>query len=222
MSNTHAQDEQIVHATLDALTPDGRNPNRHSKRGREVLQKSVRKFASREAGTLDRHGNIVGGNNRAQVYAELGLDEITIVKADASRPVFIQYDDLDLTDPQNPARELSVALNRAAQLSIDFDPEVLAQLVDEGVELGEYFDADELGAIQAAVGDAPSLDDLEKEFGAHDEQTMWPKITLSVPPDVFERYNSLMTDAQGKQEWERFERLLQAVSVPALTVGLGE
>lgn len=82
-----------------------------------MTETSVRKFGSRLAGVVDRHGVIVDGNERSEVYAEVGLNDVQIVKGDPSKPLFVQYDDLDLSDPDNPARELQVALHRSAVTS---------------------------------------------------------------------------------------------------------
>ena len=137
---------------LSELTPDLKNANRHTKRGDWMLEEAVGKHGSREAGTLDKHGSIVGGNLRQEIYGRLGLDEIQIVKADPKIPVFLQFDDLDLEDPGNPAREIGLALNRIAQVSIDFDPDVLAALAGEGVPLEEMFSEKELDAMGVDLG----------------------------------------------------------------------
>ena len=123
-----------------------------------MLEEAVGKHGSREAGTLDKHGSIVGGNLRQEIYGRLGLDEIQIVKADPKIPVFLQFDDLDLEDPANPAREIGLALNRIAQVSIDFDPDVLAALAGQGVPLEEMFSEKELDAMGVEMGGEPVED----------------------------------------------------------------
>jgi hypothetical protein len=85
------------------LRPDQANINAHSERGRFMTETSVRKFGSRLPGVLDRNRKIIDGNERSEVYAEVGLTDVQIVKGDPSRPLFVQYDDLDLSDPNNPA-----------------------------------------------------------------------------------------------------------------------
>ena len=137
----------IEDASLGDLTPDANNANAHTERGSTMLSASVGKFGSREAGTVGRNGRIVGGNNRHETYADMDMTDIQIIKADPNVPVFLQYDDLDLTDPENVARELSVALNRSAQVGIEFDPETLLQYSLAEVDLSDWFSTKELSDI---------------------------------------------------------------------------
>lgn len=129
---------------IEDLLPDDHNPNKHSERGGYALRKSIEKFGFREAGTLDRNNKIVGGNHRTEVAAELELDDIVIIDADPSKPIYIRYRDLDLDDPENPARELSIALNRTAELSIDWDEEELAKMLVDGLDVSDWFHDNEL------------------------------------------------------------------------------
>lgn len=201
---------------ITALLPDPTNPNRHTKKGRKLLRQSVEKFRAREAGTLDKDMGIVGGNHRTEVYQELGISEVLVIKADPAIPVFLQYDDLDLDDPANPARQVSIALNRTAQVSIDFDPQVLADLDQSVPEISQWFDEDEFKALLAVNAPPPSLDDIETQFGDHDPASMWPEIRLRVPPEVFDRWQVMMADAPGATEWAKLGAVLSAVSLPAL------
>lgn len=214
--NDHAHAPSVRRVPITDLIPDSANPNRHTNKGRKLLRRSVEQFKAREAGTLDRDMGIVGGNHRTQVYQELGVEEVLVIKADPAIPVFLQYDDLELADPENPARQVSIALNRTAQVSIDFDPQVLADLDQAIPDIGAWFDQDEFKALLAANQPPPSLDDIETQFGEHDPAAMWPEIRLRVPPELFERYTVLMADAPGASEWAKFEAVLAAVSLPAL------
>ena len=212
----HTAAHAVRRVPITDLIPDSANPNRHTKKGRKLLRKSVEQFKAREAGTLDKDLGIVGGNHRAEVYQELGIEEVLVIKADPGVPVFLQYDDLDLEDPANPARQVSVALNRTAQVSIDFDPGVLAELDQTVPDISAWFDEDEFKALLAVNNPPPSLEDIETQFGEHDPAAMWPEIRLRVPPEVHERFLVVMADARGASEWAKFEAVLAAVSLPAL------
>jgi hypothetical protein len=141
--NAAEQEEQVRDADLRELHQDDHNANLHSERGNWMLRESVQRFGSREAGTVDKHGRIVGGNHRHEIYGELDMEEVQVVKGDPNKPIFIQYDDLDLEDPSNPAQEISVALNRAAQTSITFDGAALAEKQEAGIDLSRWFHEDE-------------------------------------------------------------------------------
>ncbi len=144
-------------AKLADLTPDQANINAHSERGRYMTETSVRKFGSRLPGVVDRHGVIIDGNERSEVYAEVGLTDVQIVKADPSRPLFVQYDDLDLSDPANPARELQVALHRSAVTSFKEDPDALVSALEQGLDVSDWYQTAEIDAIVDAMN-APLFD----------------------------------------------------------------
>lgn len=138
-------------AKLADLTPDMANINAHSERGRYMTETSVRKFGSRLPGVVDRHGVIIDGNERSEVYAEVGLTDVQIVKGDPSRPLFVQYDDLDLSDPANPARELQVALHRSAVTSFKEDPDALVSALEQGLDVSDWYQTAEIDAIVDAM-----------------------------------------------------------------------
>lgn len=177
------------------LKPDDRNANRHTQRGRGMLQNAVQQYGSREAGTLDKNGKIIGGNLRQEIYGEIGLENIQVVKADPKIPVFLQYDDLDLDDHDNPARMIALGLNRIAQASIDFDPEVLAGLQEfEGVDLGALWFDNELAQIGVIEPDPIDYDELWQgmpEF-ENEEQASRSIVVHFVSDDDVERFCELL------------------------------
>lgn len=124
--------------TIADLTPDDKNANRGTERGRAMLEDSIRSFGFLEAGTLDRNGRIIGGNKRTEVAAEVGLDEdIVVVDTDGTKPVYIRRNDLDLDTHEG--RAAAIALNRTAQVSIDFEPVTVKLLEESGVDLSKSF-----------------------------------------------------------------------------------
>jgi hypothetical protein len=66
----------------------------------------------------------------------------------------------------------------------------------------------------------PNLDELEAEYGDHDDETFRPVIRLQVDPDTFEIFESLMEEAPGGDEAEKFAALLAAVDVAVLSAEL--
>lgn len=136
---------------LSELRQDAANINQHSERGSALTRKSIEKFGARLAGVVDRNGVIIDGNDRQVAYGELDLSEVEIVKANPSKPVYLQFDDLDLADPDNPARELQVALHRSAVESWTVDAEALMAHMQSGVEVDDWFRQDELDALMAEL-----------------------------------------------------------------------
>ena len=110
-------DIEIERVPIDSLDSDPENANKGTVRGASALSSSIEEHGFLDPGTLDRNGFIVGGNKRRDAAQSSGASEAIIVKAkDGSVPIYVQYDDLDLSDPDNKARRVAFDLNRIGQL----------------------------------------------------------------------------------------------------------
>ena len=145
---------------LTELLPDSNNANKGTPRGRRELEKSLREHGWVEAGVLDKHNRIVGGNKRQEVAVDIGLpDDAIIVDHDGSRPIFVRLKNVDLDTPEG--RMIAYRLNRVAQLDIDFDAEQIAVDLGDGLDLSGLWSDDELTYL--GIG----LEDIE--FPEYDE-----------------------------------------------------
>lgn len=148
---------------LSEITPDEENANRHTQRGEGIIRESIGKYGFAEAGTLDAKNKLIGGNLRTEAAADMGMKDAIIVDVDGTKPVYIRRNDLDLADSADTkARELAYALNRVAQVSIDFDPEQILADIDAGVDLSRMFFEEEMAEI---LKDIPDV-----EFPEYDEK----------------------------------------------------
>jgi hypothetical protein len=128
---------------LSDIILDDRNANEHTERGEYAIRKSLEKFGFAEAGTLDKNNRVIGGNLRTEAAADvLAAEDAIVVDVDGTRPVYIRRKDLDLDTAQG--RELALALNRVPQMSIRFDPLVLEDYYDAGVDMKDWFHTGEL------------------------------------------------------------------------------
>jgi hypothetical protein len=150
---------------LSAIEPDSRNANRHTERGTYMLNKSMEKFGFLEPGVLDASNNVIGGNNRLLAAADvLDPDGAIVIDIDGTKPVFVRRKDLSLDTPQG--REAAIALNRTAQVGIEFDADVIGADIGAGVDLGDWFQPFELEAL---MGQAPPDDWREYDESAADD-----------------------------------------------------
>ena len=154
-------------AKLTDLQPDARNANLGTERGAEVVRRSLEKLGAGRSILVDKHGRIIAGNKTAAAASTLDLDDVLIVRSDGKRLVVVQRDDLDLDDPTGKARELAYADNRASELSLNFDPEILLEDIAAGLDLGDMFteieiDALDVGSIEEGKEfDETAADDVE-------------------------------------------------------------
>lgn len=142
---------------IDRVQSHRHNANKGSTAGDAFIRRSVARHGFREAGVLDRNNVLVSGNHRTEAAVAEGVGEAIIIDVpDSGRAVYLRYNDLDLSDDANPATELAVTLNRAAQVSINWDPVVMRSLVDK-VPLKPLFDEKALRKMGLlAGGDEPA------------------------------------------------------------------
>jgi hypothetical protein len=127
------------------LTPDARNANRGTVRGRAMIEASLRECGAGRSIVVDKEGRVIGGNKTLEVVEELGLP-VVVVPSDGKTLVVVQRTDLDLeSDPK--ARRLAYLDNRTTDVDLEWDAEAIAADLEAGVELGDLFDADELAKI---------------------------------------------------------------------------
>lgn len=200
--------------SLTDLTPDQHNANLGTERGRAALEASLRRYGAGRSVLADKHGNLIAGNKTVEVAAELGLP-IRVIDTDGHELVVVQRRDLDLNTDAT-ARELAYADNRVAELNLDWNPELLAADVANGLQLAPLFTEQELADL-TLLASPPSLDDLEEQYGTPAADTFWPEIRLRIPPEVHERYASLCRLLPNDlSETEQFARLLAAVDTALL------
>ena len=138
--------------TIDALTPDSNNANAGTQRGSWMLKQSVEQCGIGRGIVADRHGNIIGGNKTAATVEELGYQDVIMVPSDGTKLVVTVREDLDLTAPHDSdeyqrARTLSIADNRAAEVSLSWDESVLADYETQGIEIDDWWNPDEYAVV---------------------------------------------------------------------------
>ena len=132
----------VLHQKLSDLTHDLRNANKGTARGSAMIRTSLRDYGAGRSILLDKNGAIIAGNKTVENAGALGHKDVLIVQTDGTQLVAVQRTDLDLKDPR--ARQLAIADNRAGEVSLEWDAEMLKALSGEGVDLGPFWTGDEL------------------------------------------------------------------------------
>lgn len=164
--------------SINDLTPDPRNANKGSERGQGVIEKSLRRLGAGRSILADKHGVIIAGNKTLEAAASIGIDRVRVIETDGTELVIVQRKDLDMSEPM--AKELAIADNRASELSLDWDAEVLQQMAAEDVDLGAVgFSEKELEELNIAPidGDWPDYDETDSHsivlrYKPEDEATL--------------------------------------------------
>lgn len=168
-----ASDVGAVSVPLTDLTPDDRNANAGTERGRAMVEESLRRFGAGRSILVDRNGNIIAGNTTHEAAIDIGLTDAVVVQSDGRKLVVVQRTDLDIDSPA--ARALAVADNRTAEVGLSWDPGVLAELAaDEAIDLSALFSAVELADL---LHDAAPVPRFQPEAPAHRLDQLAPDIT---------------------------------------------
>lgn len=138
-----ADQPTVKRIKADELTPDIRNANRGTERGRYALEASLRQYGAGRSILVDKTGRIIAGNKTLETAAEMGLDDVLIVQTDGKQIVAVQRMDLDLAQ-DDAARMLAYADNRVGELDLDFDPAIIAEDIAAGLDLSGFWQEWEL------------------------------------------------------------------------------
>lgn len=145
-------------AKITDFQPDPANPNKGSERGYRMLNDSLRKLGAGRSIVVDKNGIVIAGNKTQENAVDIGLEDAVVVQTDGNQVVVVQRTDLDLlNDSDHKARQLSIADNRTSDF-MEWSPEVLAALIDDDMNLSDWFQADELAELLAQVPDFQPFD----------------------------------------------------------------
>lgn len=135
----------------DGITPDARNANRGTERGRYMVEASLRETGAGRSILLDKDGRIVAGNKTFEAASDIGLP-VRIVETDGTELVAVKRTDLDLSDDTGMARKLAYYDNRSSETSLSWDAEQVLADLDAGLDLSAMFRQDELDALIDDIG----------------------------------------------------------------------
>jgi hypothetical protein len=134
---------------LKDLSFDDRNANKGTKRGSKVLNHSLLKLGAGRSILVDREGRVIAGNKTLAAARSAKLKGARIIQTQGDELIVVQRTDLDLKrDPR--ARELAVADNRASELGLQWDDDVLHELAAD-CDFSELFNEMEIEPKYVAV-----------------------------------------------------------------------
>ena len=146
---------------IEDLKFDDKNFNRHTQYGHKLLEDSLRKFGAGRSILIDKNGKIVAGNGIAETAADIGLDDIIVVKSDGKKLVAVQRTDIDLDTPEG--REMALADNQTSLIDIVIDENAVWEELGEdvakawSVDIPEGWDGDD-------TDDQQTIAEKEREF----------------------------------------------------------
>jgi DNA modification methylase len=107
---------------------DDRNCNRHTEKGMELLENSIKKVGVIESITVSSDDKIISGNARQEIISEvLGEDaEPIIIKTDGTQPIILKRTDIQSGTKQ--FYEAAILANTTAKQNINLDIELIQEI----------------------------------------------------------------------------------------------
>lgn len=131
---------------MTELTPDKQNANKGNSRGRAMVKDSFARLKAGRSVVLDKEGRVIAGNKSLEAYMANGGTQVIVVPSTGDYLIAHQREDLDLEEGTE-ARELAFADNRTAQVGIEFDPVMITDAIQMGVDLTSYWSGAELDQL---------------------------------------------------------------------------
>ena len=155
---------------IDKFKPQRVNANKHNPRGMKALDDSILQDGWIGAITTAADGETFDGSARLETLQQgEGADPI-VVEIDGTRPVILKR--LDIANADDPkAQRLAIAANRVAELNLDWDADILAELSQE-IDLTGLWSDEELSNLLASSqesGEGSGEEDEEEVSDLIDE-----------------------------------------------------
>lgn len=109
--------------SIEDLRPDALNFNRHTERGMELLEKSIKENKFGRSILVDKDGNIIAGNATVEAAKKLGSKKIKVIETTGEELVVVKRTDLEIDSKE--ARELALADNGVAAVNLEWDEDAI-------------------------------------------------------------------------------------------------
>lgn len=154
--------------TLDALTLDGRNFNRHTEQGMSLLEKSLRELGAGRSILVDKDNNIIAGNGIVEAAGKAGITRVRVVEVQGDELVAVKRTDMSLDS--HKGRKMALADNATAAADLSWDTDTLQEVADEF-----DIDTEEWGVNSDPFGDLDISDTDTSTRPAAEKMTTCPK-----------------------------------------------
>lgn len=120
---------KIKQIKIEELIPDDKNHNIHTKKGMDLLEKSLGKVGIIESITVSNDNKIISGNARHEIIGRNFNEEAILIETDGTKPVIIKR--TDIISETKQFYEASILANTTAKANIEIDVEAIELLVEE-------------------------------------------------------------------------------------------
>jgi hypothetical protein len=163
-ASARAQPVQLASLAISELTPDPRNPRKHSRAQIRAIARSMEAFGFNAPILVDKNRQIIAGHGRYEAAKLIGITQVPVVSlehlSEAQARAYMLADN-KLTDRSRwDDATLAVHLKELSELAIDFDIEAIgfeAPEIDVRIQsLDAMEPADSADEFKTAAGHAVS------------------------------------------------------------------
>ena len=202
--------QELEVLSVEDLEFDDKNPNKGTDRGRDTVQNSIVENGFGRSILIDKNGRIIAGNKSTEAAIKSGLKTVKVIKTKGDEIIAVQRTDIDLDSPEG--RRLAVGDNRAAELGIQWDPEVISSLTGEGVDLSSYFTGVELQNLcKSLEEEMPDDGDTGLDLGDEEVPQGVKQFNLFIAEEIYQQFCDKIDLEMEKKGFESATDLIVAL-----------
>lgn len=188
MTSELRPDLSVEEISIEELKFDELNPNKSSDRGADMILNSLSDVGFGRSVLLDKNNRLIGGNQTVKAALKTALKKVRVVETTGDEIIAVKRVDLDL-EKDEKARKLSLFDNRTSEVSLNWDPEVLSQLAESGVDLSEIFTETELAKLCESLAEEMDDDgDLGLEMEDDVPEGGVRQFNLFIPAENYDKF----------------------------------
>lgn len=174
---------------------DDKNFNLGSEYGAKLLDNSFSKFGAGRSVLVDKNNRLIAGNKSAEMFGQLGNENIIIVETTGDELVVVKRTDIDLDSQQG--REMALADNQVSKINFVLAEEVLAETLT--AEVCEAWGVKQFQVLDEGFGTDFSLPDGDK--------APFQQMTFTLADEQAEQIKNAIADIKATDEYKYAETM---------------
>lgn len=194
--------------SIEDLTLDPQNARKRTERSHGTIVKSLEKFGGMRSIVLDDQNRVRAGNGTVEAAAQIGIHKVRIIDADGHEIIAVRRKGLS----EEEWKTYAIADNRSSELS-EWEPEVLLEYMDEGVDLSQFWYEEELQSLWEDAAQLNDGGDFEDEDGGSGVDSDRYVIPIVLNPRENQIWQAVKRGYGLKDDKKVFLKLLEGVSL---------
>lgn len=186
---------KITRRKITDYLPDTHNANSGNERGLQMIEDSLHEDGVGRSIVADKHDKIPAGNKTFEAAVNAGIEDVIEIETDGNELIVHKRRNWDLDDPAGAARRYAYRDNRASELGLAWDADMIAQDVANGVDLSKSFydwEVDKIMGNAQDVADREALWQGMPEFKQEDLTAVKQILVSFATIDDYKKFQELI------------------------------